>query len=264
MDKLKISDMLSKFIPLLFVCCAGCRQKDVVPMPANPIRVAFLNPYARVSDIPLPAGFYRINYNFGSFGDWLGRVGLKKNKTVYRFDGSMKKNQAAQFAVLNIPVGNRDLQQCADAVMRLRAEYLYEKKEFEQIAFTDNANTTYRFTSPYSRQHFDNYLQQVFGMCGSASLNRQLTRHVEINDISAGDVLIRGGFPGHAVIVMDVAKNDEGKNIYLLAQSYMPAQDIHILINPLNKYLSPWYEVNDETLIQTPEYTFSRYELKRW
>jgi hypothetical protein len=79
-----------------------------------------------------------------------------------------------------------------------------------------------------------------------------------------GDVLIRGGFPGHAVIVIDVAINKGGKKIYLLAQSYMPAQDIHVLINPVNKLLSPWYEVHDKTNIETPEYTFTKFELKRW
>ncbi len=77
-------------------------------------------------------------------------------------------------------------------------------------------------------------------------------------------MLIRGGFPGHAVIVMDVAVNDSGKKIYLLAQSYMPAQDIHVLKNPGNTDLSPWYEVNQENFIITPEYTFTNNELKRW
>ena len=100
-------------------------------------------------------------------------------------------------------------------------------------------------------------------MCGTASLSKQL-RTQDIINVEQGDVLIRGGFPGHAVIVMDIAINDTGNKIFLLAQSYMPAQDIHVLNNPSNKNLSPWYEVNDETIIETPEYTFTKYELKRW
>jgi len=44
----------------------------------------------------------------------------------------------------------------------------------------------------------------------------------------------------------------------------MPAQDIHVLNNPSNKNLSPWYEGNDETTIETPEYTLTKDELKRW
>lgn len=79
-----------------------------------------------------------------------------------------------------------------------------------------------------------------------------------------GNVLIRGGFPGHAVMVMDDAVNENGKKIYLLAQSYMPAQDIHVLNNPVNKNLSPWYEVNDDNIIRTPEYSFTKNELRSW
>ena len=68
----------------------------------------------------------------------------------------------------------------------------------------------------------------------------------------------------HACIVADMAVNKEGKTIYLLAQSYMPAQDIHILKNPMNEGLSPWYEVDNAESIYTPEYNFRRNELKRW
>lgn len=87
---------------------------------------------------------------------------------------------------------------------------------------------------------------------------------VVINDLAAGDVFVRGGFPGHAVMVMDVAENNNGRRIYLLAQSYMPAQDIHILKNPAAANVSPWYAVTAEKIIQTPEFKFRRSELKRW
>jgi hypothetical protein len=82
--------------------------------------------------------------------------------------------------------------------------------------------------------------------------------------IQAGDVLIRGGFPGHAVIVADVAVNKNGKKVYLLAQSYMPAQDIHLLKNPVNPNLSPWYFADESLVIETPEWTFHARDLHTW
>jgi hypothetical protein len=100
-------------------------------------------------------------------------------------------------------------------------------------------------------------------MCGTASLAKQMNP-IMMKDLASGDVLIRGGFPGHAVLVMDVAENDKGEVIYLLAQSYMPAQDIHILKNPSAANVSPWYSVTGENIIQTPEFKFRRSELKRW
>ncbi|MES2850224.1 MAG: DUF4846 domain-containing protein [Bacteroidota bacterium] len=220
------------------------------------------NPYTIIASIPLPDGYKRIPSDSNSFATWLGNISLKKNKVVYLFTGDKKENQDAQFAVLDISIGNKDLQQCADAIMRLRAEYLFDTKQFSTISFADNENTTYQFSLPYTKQHLHDYLQRVFGMCGSASLSKQLHKK-GINDIMPGDVFIRGGFPGHAEIVIDVAVNDTtGKKIFLLAQSYMPAQDIHILVNPLNKNLSPWYEIEDDII--TPEYAFDKNELKTW
>jgi len=222
------------------------------------------NPYTHIGDIPLPAGFRREPGDMNSFAVFLRNTGLKKDKTVLLFNGQVKHNQSAQYAVLNITVGNKNLQQCADAVMRLRSEFLFAQNRFEQIIFFDNDNSAYKFSAPYTRENFMIYLNRVFGMCGSASLSKQLKPVAGLSAIQAGDVFIRGGFPGHAVIVMDVAVNEAGKKIYLLAQSYMPAQDIHVLKNPMNEGLSPWYEVNDEAYIETPEYTFHKNELKRW
>ena len=222
------------------------------------------NPFGSIKDIPLPAGFERTACTENSFAYFLRNTKLKKDKTVYLYNGQPKINQSAQFAVLNIRVGSKDLQQCADAVMRLRAEFLFSQKEFDRILFYDNAKTAYKFSPPYTRDHFPAYLERVFGMCGTASLARQLNRVESFSQVMPGDVIIRGGFPGHAVMVMDAAINKSGQKIYLLAQGYMPAQDIHVLINPASENLSPWYAVSESRLIETPEYRFTKEELRRW
>lgn len=222
------------------------------------------NPFPQISKIPVPKGFKRIQSEKNSFTNWLRDIHLKKDKTVYLFDGKRKANQKAQFAVLDFSVGKKDLQQCADAVMRLKAEYLFKQEMFEEIIFIDNDRKKYPFQKPYNRDNFNLYLQKIFGFCGSASLSKQMHVVNSIKYINPGDVFIRGGFPGHAVIVMDVAFDSNGVRAYLLAQSYMPAQDIHLLINPSNELVSPWYIVNNEPLIETPEYTFRSSELKRW
>lgn len=253
------------FFILACMACHGNANKNnnAGSVPSQPSSQPYIYCEA-IHQIPLPEGYTRKKYGAGSFAGWLQQVGLKKDRTVYLYDGRKKNNQQAQYAVLNISVGNKDLQQCADAVMRLRAEHLFEQKAYDNILFTDNAGTAYQFGKPYTRDNFNNYLQRVFGMCGSASLAKQLTAVKNFEDIETGDVIIRGGFPGHAVIVMDMAVNTEGKKIYLLAQSYMPAQDIHVLVNPNNSDFSPWYEVDDEEKVVTPEYVFGRNELKSW
>jgi hypothetical protein len=54
---------------------------------------------------------------------------------------------------------------------------------------------------------------------------------------------MQGGFPGHTMIVVDMAIDPStGDRAILVAQSYMPAQDIHI-ISATND--NPWFFVKD-------------------
>jgi len=54
------------------------------------------------------------------------------------------------------------------------------------------------------------------------------------------------------------------KKLFLLAQSYMPAQELQVLKNPNNGKLSPWYELNSKITLETPEWSFTTSELKRF
>jgi len=100
---------------------------------------------------------------------------------------------------------------------------------------------------------------------GTSSLEKEMTT-IPLSEIQAGDVFIKGGFPGHAVIVLDVAINENTKDkCFMIAQSYMPAQSIHILKNPTNNNISPWYSIQEiEDMISTPEWTFYQNQLKRF
>ena len=86
-----------------------------------------------------------------------------------------------------------------------------------------------------------------------------------MTSMQIGDVLIQGGSPGHAVIVVDMAENPAtGEKLYLLAQSYMPAQDIQVLVNLKERDKSPWYTLKGEGSILTPEWGFTSADLKRF
>ena len=68
------------------------------------------------------------------------------------------------------------------------------------------------------------------------------------------------------MLVIDVAENPTTHQKYmLLAQSYMPAQSIHVLRNIDNPRLGAWFAVNpDEEDLRTPEWDFTREELGRF
>lgn len=243
---------------------------------------------ATVGAIDLPAGYTRVPVSAGSYGEYLRQLKLKPDNTVYLYDGTEKYNQDAQYAVLDMDIGNKDLQQCADAAMRLRAEYLYGEKKYDKIRFGFNIGDTISFTRyaegwrpklltkpdrfvwsktaarNYTYESFRAYLDLVFTYAGTAALHRDLEAVPDFSDIQPGDVLVMVKPPyGHAVTVMDVAKNPKGEKIFMLSQSYMPAQNIHILKNPKHNGLSPWYTIPEDKL-ETPEWTFTKEHLKRW
>lgn len=257
-----ISIQLAGAVVIVTTAGSSCTENKPSVKEGKP--AADASAYRESGAIPVPAGYRRVTAASGSFAAWLRRISLKADNTVYLYNGSLKKNQSVQFAVLDVPVGSKDLQQCADAVMRLRAEYLFKSKLHDEIVFTDNNKKEYRWNGGSDRTAFEKYLETVFGWCGSASLEQQLNPVDELFSIEPGDVFIHGGFPGHAMLVMDVAVNDNGQKIFLLAQSYMPAQSIHIVRNPLDEKLSPWFEVNEQRPVITPEWKFQPGELRRW
>ena len=116
-----------------------------------------------------------------------------------------------------------------------------------------------------SYRNLRDYLDVVFTYAGSYSLERQMRSKEDICNVAIGDVFVQGGFPGHMVIVVDVAVHKStGDKVFLLAQSFMPAQEVHILKNPSDKKLSPWYECDFGDKLRTPEWTFKRGDLRRF
>jgi Domain of unknown function (4846) len=251
----------------IFSAAMGCRESGT---PAGPVvkpavdSTVVIPQSLHIGEIPVPAGFTRVKEGPDSFGSWLRQVPLKKDKTVYLYNGSVKANQLAQYAVIDISTGKKDLQQCADVVMRLRAEYLFSQKKYKEIAFMDYSGKWYTWNNGGDRAAFDQYLQNVFGWCGSASLEKQLKRVNAFDEIQTGDVLVMGGFPGHAVTVIDMAISARGEKIFMLAQGYQPAQDMHVLVNMNEPGISPWYRIPEGEEVYTPEWTFKKTHLRRW
>lgn len=234
-----------------------------------------------------PAGFSRVKLRDDSFGYFLRTLPLKpKGSLVKYYDGTSKQNYGVYAAVVDLPIGTKNLHQCADAVMHLRAEYLWQKSAYDSIQFhltngflvpysrwkngervvVDGNKTYWKETSTPSTNHQDfwKYLEFIFTYAGTLSLEKELSK-IPSRELHIGDVWIKGGSPGHAVIVVDVAKNEKGETAFMLAQSYMPAQELQILQNPNRSDSGPWYFLIDcETLLHTPEWNFTPDQLRRF
>lgn len=238
------------------------------------------------SRIITPDGFVRTGEEEASFAGFLRKLPLKPDGSkVKLYNGKVKLNNVHQ-AVLDIDVGNRDLQQCADAAIRLRAEYLYTNQQYSRIHFnfTNGFNAQYEKwmegnrikvegndcrwvkTAEISNDYasFKRYLEMVFAYAGTLSLSQEM-KNVAISEAIPGDVFVEGGSPGHAVIILDMAEDiSTGQKLMLLAQSYMPAQDIHILKNFENSDISPWYPLDFGERLITPEWEFDKNQLMRF
>ncbi len=241
-----------------------------------------------VADIKPPEGYLLAETTNNTFAHWLGQLPLKPKGTQARlFDGSLKSYKAAVHRVVDIDVGNRDLQQCADAVMRLRSEYFWHRGQYDSIAFNFTSGDRAKYVNwrdgvrpkvngnkvtwhqtaeaDSSYKNFRKYLDAVFMYAGTYSLSKEMKSVEDPNDVQVGDIFIQGGFPGHTVIVLELAMDStSSEKAILLAQGFTPAQDIHVLTNLHDRQMNPWYLVEPDKRLRTPEWTFDWTDLKRF
>lgn len=288
---MKCKLFLFPLLAIVFIACSTTVQnnikhqlKSIVSGDAEPENLIDTSENTLGLRIKTESGFERTDSS--DYANYFRNLKLKPhNSQVKMFDGSIKTNHNVYCAVLDQKIGQRDLHQCADAVMRLRADYLWQRKEYDKIhfnftngfrvdydkwrqgyrvSFKGNKTSWHKKTSASnSYDSYWKYMELIFSYAGSLSLSREL-KSVPKEEMKIGDVWILGGTPGHAVMVVDMCENKKtGKKKFLLTQSYMPAQETQILMNPKNDE-SPWYDLDFEGNLVTPEWTFTPNQLMRF
>ena len=223
-----------------------------------------------------PAGFTRIDVRPGSFGEFLRALPLRpEGAPVVDFRGRKLHDEGRHpniVAVADIDVGQKDLQHCADAIIRLHAEWRYGRGERdiayravsgqslsyrgylagERAVVRGKTLTFERAAAPRRDEHavFRAWLDEVFSWAGTASLERDGKKVSSATEMVPGDFFVMSGSPfGHAVLVLDVARDDEGRLAVLLGQSYMPAQSFQVLARDE----SPWFVIEPgDAFVSTP------------
>ena len=220
-----------------------------------------------IGELPVPAGYTRVQCD--GYGKFLRKIKLTGDKTIHAYDGRVIRHDNT-YAVLDIDVGDKDLQQCADAAMRLWAEYLYSIKAYNRIYFTAlGSGKPLRFSTwaqrhkSYSYATFRKYLDNVFTYCNSTSMGKEM-KPVAPKDLKVGDcfVYVNERFYGHVVTVVDMAVNAKGEKIFMVAQSWMPAQQIHIVVDRATN--SPWYKLTDNGRYDISGYDMGKENMKRF
>lgn len=221
---------------------------------------------------PPPHGAHRVTVDGDSFAAWLRGLPLRAPGTPvrsFRGDKLHEGDDPRIAAVVELDVGSRDLQQCADSVMRLDAEWRYAAGRGDQITYPlghhqqlawkrwtqgqrprigDRDQVTWIGGAKADDSHraLRAYLDVVFAWAGTASI-ADATPSVARANLRAGDFFIVGGHPGHAVLILDVAEDDRGHRWALLGQGFMPAQDFQVLAHDGE----PWFSLDADT-VETP------------
>ncbi len=233
-----------------------------------------------LSRVKVPEGFIRDTFSETSFQEYVRNYNLKTyGSKVINYDGNPYFFQQGHIGVLDIDVPSNGLQQCADALIRIRSEYLWETNQKDKIGFNftsgdycswskyaegyrpkiNGNKVTFHKTARKddSKENFYKYLNLIFNYSGTLSLYHELPKITSTNDLQIGDMLIVGGSPGHVVMIADKIKNSSGEKRFLLFQGNTPAQSVHLLKNFEDLDNSPWYELEMDTEISIPGYTFS-------
>ena len=292
---MKIKHLFLLIFPILAVALVACNKKEdittsteyVTQVQEKEESTSLINGEGMTieSRVLTPEGFTRGEAKEGGFTAFLRGYAVKEAEApVLLYDKREKGNQSAHVAVLKLPLEQEDLQQCADSVMRVYAEYFYSEKKYDPIAF----HFTNGFLAEYTKwqqgyriavngnqvtwvkqkgyddsyETFQSYLRMVFSYAGTLSMEQE-ARAITPKELRVGDVFLHGGSPGHVVMVLDICENERGEKAFLLGQGYMPAQEFHILKNPMHEE-DPWYyETELSYPLTTPEYTFEEGSLKR-
>lgn len=220
-----------------------------------------------IGDIPAPMGYTRVEAENSSYAQYLRSLPLKKRGTkVMLYTGG-----EANYQFLSTGVIDQDLlsnsEQCADATMRLRAEYLWSRGRYGDISFRNVNGKMMHYAGGGSRKAFERYMRDVYGLCSTFSLFTETTPR-DIKDVQPGDVLVypaRAGHKyGHALIVVDVAKSKSGKVAIMCAEGNTPARDKHVVRN-LNPLKNPWFFLDeDDETIWISCFHFNKNELRHY
>src|SRR5262249_30113900 len=109
------------------------------------------------------------------------------------------------------------------------------------------------------------WLDILYGFASTRSLVRELRPVGRFADATIGDVLVRPGTPGHAVLIVDMASDPtSGRRMVIIAESSMPARSVRIARNPQDPALGPWLPLVDGRPLLLPGTSFESSQLRRF
>ncbi len=233
-----------------------------------------------------PSGYKRLKVSKGSFADFLRNLPMKPAGTKLRYY-SGKRVLFAPYAagIIDLDVGTKDLQQCADTLIRIYSEFQFSKGGGSELSFKFTPGDPLSYTDYLkgkrpvvsgrevgwkrvaerkdNRDSFRAWLDVIYTYAGTASLSRDLVK-VAPDNIEIGDLFISPGFPGHTVMVADIAVDADGRKKLLLIEGFTPAMDAHVVQHVPAFGEQVWFTQNEDGSLNTPVWDFKNSEIRRF
>ena len=219
-----------------------------------------------LKNIPPPSSACsRLPVEPGSFANWLHNLPLKPpGSPVLKYNGKIHKSaqDTTVAAVVNLDMQGRKLEQCMDILIRLYAEYMWQggraekmslplpgnfwlnwmdwekgiRPEFHgiQVKFKVNAAVDSSF------ENFENYLRLIYSESHTQQFYHNLKR-IEKDELQIGDFIVSKGSKSHAVMVVDLVRNEQADLLALFGQGDTPACEFYIMNYRKN---DPWFPVD--------------------
>lgn len=218
-----------------------------------------------VKDIELPQGFKRIVYSKNSFADWIRNLPLKnKDANVLDYKGRVFKSRedTSVAGVVDWPVQGKRLEQCIDIIIRFYSEYLWKNNRSEELILPLPGGSSIKWKDwqngfrpkfsginfkliksgiiDSSKSNFNKFLNLVFAESHTQQFYHSYPK-IATNNIQVGDFIVKKGAKGHAVLIVDLAKNENDDFVALFGQGDTPACEFYLLNY---KKDDPWIPLN--------------------
>lgn len=234
----------------------------------------------------LPKGFVRIDAAPNSFATYLRNFPLQKVGSPVNIYGDITRTANNDEAILNQKLPTMDLFHAPDGIISLYSNYLFEQKQYDNIAFSfvngfyfeyakwragqrlkvDKKSIAWAQTASAdtSKNSLQKYLETLYVFGNFESLQRK-TSPIPLTQMQVGDLFLRMNAPyPHCAIVVDMAKDPEtGKVIFMLAAGFSPSQPMQIVRNSADPNLSPWFDISFDEYFKTSHGNFEKRHLMR-
>jgi len=230
---------------------------------------------ATIGNIELPdTSFNRITVTAQSFGNWLRQQPLQPVGSPvldYRGREYKKSTDTTVAFVMNIDIRNRRTEQCMDILVRLYSEFLWQSGRMDEAnyplpggymlawpewrdgwrPFFKGIDVTMKHTaqSDSSFTNFELYLRTVY----AESHTQQFYHAYKVivrDSVAIGDFIVKRGSKSHAVMIVDLAQDNNGNYMALIGHGDTPACQFYLLSYREDQ---PWFPVDfSEDILPLP------------